>query len=353
MADFSSYGPASEEWLAAEPHMPADPGEISAEVLKKGSNESREKMAAEDMKAFRDQLLVRDHDIPCRDGARIEGRSYRPLALDAEAPLPVYIHLHGGGFLIGTLSADDAICARIAIGAGVVVLNVNYRHTPEHTYPTAWNDVEDAFEWLHDHMDAVGGDPQQVVIGGISAGGTLSASLALMQNLGKAATSRPKIAGQVLMIPCLVNAYCYEPQRKKIKDASVSSYEQNRHAPILPMSRAMMFIDLLKVENKDPTNLHLNPGNASESEVRGLPPTVFGIAGRDVLRDEALLYAKMLAEAGVPTEINVFKGMPHAFRRFGKLLPRACERWDRVMVDGIKWALSKPQATGNFNVVAE
>lgn len=298
MSDFSSYGPACEEWQAIASSLPAPPSGMSLEDLKKSQNSNREKVAAEELKPLAAQLLIKDHDIRCRDGSQIEGRSYRPVALDAGESLPVYIHLHGGGFLLGTLASEDAICARIAIGARVVVLNVNYRHTPEHTYPTAWNDVEDAFEWLHGNIDGVGGDAQQVVVGGISAGATLTASLVLMQNLGRSVAGRPKVAGQILMIPCLANAYCYEPQMKKIKDPSISSYEQNRDAPILPMTTAMMFTDLLKVENKDSSDLRLNPGNASVSDVTGFPPTAFGISGMDILRDEGLLYAKMLVEAG-------------------------------------------------------
>jgi acetyl esterase/lipase len=211
------------------------------------------------------------------------------------------MHFHGGGFVFGTLASEDAICARIAVSVGVVVVNVNYRHAPEFTYPTAWNDAQDAFVWLHGHLDEVNGDGQKVVLGGISAGSRLVSSLVLEKHLGRVAAGCPDAIGQVLMIPSLVHADCYEPQLKKMKDRSISSYAENENAPILPMSKIMFFEGLLGVDNADDADTKFNPGNATPEEVKGLPPTVFGIAGLDPLRDEGLLYAKMLTEAGCVT----------------------------------------------------
>ena len=91
--------------------------------------------------------------------------------------LPIYMHFHGGGFLFGTLSSEDAICSRLAVNTHVVVINVNYRHTPEYTYPAAWNDAEDAFVWVCENIARLNGDPDKIVVGGISAGAWLAASL--------------------------------------------------------------------------------------------------------------------------------------------------------------------------------
>jgi acetyl esterase/lipase len=298
MADFSSYGGPSDEWLAVEASMPSPVANQTLEEKKRVSNEGREKLAVEDMKPLASLVRMQDHSIPARDGFMLEARSYRPSDLKPDEPLPVYMHLHGGGFLFGTLASEDAICSRIAVNARVVVLNVNYRHTPEYVYPTAWNDGSDAFEWIHDNIELLGGNAQQVILGGISAGAWITASMTLQKQLGRESLSRPKLAGQVLMIPCVVHMDCYEPQLQKMRDQSISSYTENRDAPILPVKVSRMFTDLLKVENPDPTDLKLSPGNATPSDVKGMPPTVFGITGLDPLRDEGLLYAKMLTEAG-------------------------------------------------------
>ncbi|KAB5529067.1 Alpha/Beta hydrolase protein [Coniochaeta sp. 2T2.1] len=348
MCDFSSYGGPSEDWLAVAATLPPPPVMELLE-LRRVTNEGREAVAAEAMKHLASQVLTRDHLIRTRDGGTVEARSYRPADVPETEQLPVYIHLHGGGFLFGTLAAEDATCSRIAIKSRVVVLNVNYRHTPEFTYPTAWHDVQDAFEWTHSHIRDIGGDHNKVVVGGISAGAWLTASLALEQHLGRVATNRPAIAGQILIIPCLASMDCYGPQLAQMKDVSVSSYTENEHAPVLPMKTMRLFTDLLKIQNPEVDDTKLNPGNASAEQVKGLPPTVFGIAGLDPLRDEGLLYAKKLTEAGVPTDINLFKGVPHGFRRYGDKLSESA-RWDKVMEDGIQWALSGPSPTFKFDV---
>lgn len=301
MSDFSKYGGPSDEWFAVQATLPTPPTSQQLLERKQVVNEGREAIAAKDMEVLASKVHTKDFQVPTRDGSFVEARSYRPVTVSESEALPVYIHLHGGGYLYGTLSSEDAICSRIACGAEVVVLNVNYRHTPEHIYPTAWNDVEDAFEWAHAHMTDLGGNGQKVVVGGISAGAQFAASLTLAQHLkntGKTIKSCPTIAGQVLMIPCLVHMACYEPQLKRLKDASLSSYKENEHAPILPLKTAQFFTELLKIENPKVDDIRLNPGNATPAQVKGLPPTVFGIAGLDPLRDEGLLYAKLLSKAG-------------------------------------------------------
>ncbi|KAK0723339.1 esterase/lipase [Lasiosphaeria miniovina] len=294
-------------------------------------------------------VQMRDHSITTRDGASIEARSYRPADAPADEPLPVYLYFHGGGFLTGTLASEDAACAATALRGHVAVLNVNYRHTPEHAFPTAWFDSQDAFEWLHDNMAAVGGDPLRVVVGGVSAGAQLTAALVLGQHLGRVAASRPRIAGQVLVIPLLVHPDHYGPQAAQLSDVALSSYVENHDAPMLPVSVIRLFVDLLRIGEIHDGDLLANPGNATPADVRGLPPTVFGVAGLDPLRDEGLLFAKKLAEAGVATDVTLFRGVPHAFRGFGDELS-ASKHWDDVVGNGIAWALSKPAPTGVFEI---
>ena len=106
------------------------------------------------------------------------------------------------------------------------------------------------------------------------------------------------VRGQVLMIPCLVNLDCYDSHLEKMKDKTVSSYQQNKDAPILSVSRIRQFISLLQIGKSNPKDLRLNPGNIPPEDVSSLPPTVLGIAGRDPLRDEGLLYGKLLTENG-------------------------------------------------------
>ncbi|KAL4865920.1 hypothetical protein BDV12DRAFT_173729 [Aspergillus spectabilis] len=351
--NFSEYTGPSAEWIALERDLPKDTPDLTTEQLKAAVNKGREEVAARELveQGLDRKVSQTDYTIPTRDNSTVEARSYRPINTDASQKLPIYIHLHGGGFLFGTLSSEDATCSRIVVslaeqGTPVIVFNVNYRHTPEHKYPTAWNDSEDAFHWVHDHISDLGGDPEKVILGGISAGGWLTASTVLSQHLGTSAelAARPKIKGQVLMIPALVHYGSYEPQLAQISNPKVSSWVENRDAPVLPLKRVKLFTGLLGVNGGKEVerDLRLNPGNAQPEQVVGLPPTTFGIAGRDPLRDEGLLFARLLSENGVPTKTNVFKGVPHGFRRYGEKLS-VSQKWDEVVFEGIKWALSEPE----------
>lgn len=149
MCDFSEYRGNSEEWLAVEPNVTknATPSSIDEIIsLRDAVNKGREEEASRAMGTLGDSIATKDFSIPTREGQQLAARTYK--ARQASEALPLYVHLHGGGFLFGSLSSQDATCARIALDGQVLVLNVCYRHKPEHTYPTAWNDVEDAFRWL-------------------------------------------------------------------------------------------------------------------------------------------------------------------------------------------------------------
>jgi acetyl esterase/lipase len=349
--DFSQYGGPSEEWLAVEKTLPALTFDTSMDpiALRTAVNAEREDRAAEAMQLFAPYVHTKDYAIQTRDGATIEARTYRSVKKDAAERLPVYLYFHGGGFIFGTLSSEDPLCAQTAINTGAVVLNVNYRHTPEHTFPVPWHDSQDAFAWLHNNIDEIGGDGSKVVVGGISAGGQLAASLVLEQHLGKSDLLKdlPTLAGQILIIPCVASPSTYDAGPGK--QLKVSSYIENENAPLLPKRVLDFFTSLLKADAPDLKDTKLNLVNATPEEVRGLPPAVLGIAGLDPLRDEALLYAKLLAEAKVPTEVRMFKGVPHGHRRFGKAL-KASAHWDQCVDEGILWVLSKPEATGKFDV---
>ncbi|PVI03101.1 alpha/beta hydrolase fold-3 domain-containing protein [Periconia macrospinosa] len=356
MCDFSEYGGPSEEWLEVEKTIPENIFGITDDLaaVQKTNNDRRDKGSAEILPLFSDDLIIETYTIPTRDGSTIEGRSYRPSSKPSTEKLPVCIHYHGGGFFFGTLSSEDASCAMMAMMVDVVVFNVNYRHTPDHTFPTAWHDAQDAFAWLHANISlpTINGDPSKVVIEGVSAGAQLGASLVLEKHLGKSDVLKglPDIAGQVLLIPALAYHGTYaEGPMKKIVSPEKSSYKQNEHAPLLPLKTAKWFIDMLKIDPLPALNdTKLNIVGATVEEVKGMPPTVIGVAGLDPLRDEGLLYAKTLAEAGVPTDVRLFKGVPHGHRRFVHLKSRVA--WDDCLSQGISWVLGNPEATGKFEV---
>lgn len=349
--DFSQYGGRSNDWIALEKTLPATTFDtsIDSHTLQSAVNTERSNRSAAVFAELSTHVHTKDYSIPTRDGSSIQARTYRSVKTNSSEKLPVFLYFHGGGFIFGTIESEDAACANTAIKTGVIVLNVNYRHTPQVKFPTAWHDSEDALAWLHKTIEEVGGDASKIVVGGVSAGGQLSASLMLEQHLKKSDVTKdlPTLAGQVLVIPCLADPKTYDQgPGKKLKS---SSYVENENAPVLPKKVVEFFTGLLKVDGIDLKDTKINIVNATEEEVKGMPPTVFGIAGLDPLRDEALLYAKALAEANVPTEIRLFHGVPHGHRRFGDAL-KASKDWDECIEEGIHWVLSKPKATGKFDV---
>ncbi|KAF4435884.1 hypothetical protein F53441_13392 [Fusarium austroafricanum] len=353
MADFTEYGNMSAEWLAVKDSRPPIPGHLDLKEMQRLTNYYRGLLAQSEMEKLKDYpIQMKDYTVTARDGFALEVRTYRPGSAEEGARVPIYIHLHGGGYVFGDIPSEDAICTRIAVMTNVTVVNLNYRHAPDFAYPTAWEDTVDAFHWVHDHIDELLGIPDQVVVGGISAGAQLAASLTLRQNISPDALSRPKLAGQILMIPALVHPECYSAILEQIKEPSLSSYVQNVNAPLINKAALDKFTGLLKVQNPDPKDVRLNIGLATVEQLKNMPPSTLGICGLDPLRDEALLYGQKLVEAGVPTDVHVFNGLPHGFRRFGDQLTES-PRWDKVMEDGIKFAISKPKASGKFEIKLE
>jgi acetyl esterase/lipase len=237
---------------------------------------------------IQENIACRDIQIPTQDGQLIPARVYRPKSLPEDVLLPVYLFFHGGGFLFGTLSSEDANCERIVATLNIIVVNVCYRHTPQFKHPTQANDAWDAFKWVCDHFDAIGGDKDQLVVGGVSAGGSLAASVVLKEN--KTLTGRGRIKGQVLCIPQLFHPDALPFHLLASED--ISSYHQHVNAPIIPRTQLDLFKSILDVE--DPSDTSLFVGSCAERDVVGMPKTAFFVAGLDPLRDEALLYAEKL-----------------------------------------------------------
>lgn len=241
------------------------------------------------------------------------------------------------------------------------MVHANYRHTPEHKYPTPQNDTHDALLWLEKNIESLGGDRESVIVGGISAGAGLASSVVLRaQQAVSPANDDLKIIGQVLMIPWLIPTRNYPFHLLASKDRS--SYVQNIAAPVLPESQMNMFTNLLDAPCTEQIDESLCPSLAPGEKLRSIPKTIVVAAGMDPLRDEALLYADKLKKNGyvdscfsfgrmsypwqrwltvwprVPTHVHVFPGLPHGFRRFKNL--QASKRWDQVITQGLEWCLS-------------
>src|SRR5262245_43730396 len=136
---------------------------------------------------------VDDRRLPGPAG-EIPVRIYTPTG---DAPLPALVFFHGGGWVIGSIQTHDGLCRRLANAAECIVVSVEYRLAPEHPYPAAADDAYAATRWVAENAAAIGADPARVAVGGDSAGGNLTAVVALMAR----DRGGPRLVFQLLVYP--------------------------------------------------------------------------------------------------------------------------------------------------------
>jgi acetyl esterase len=233
-----------------------------------------------------------------------------PVRIYANTPgtnRPCLIFFHGGGWVIGDLDTHDSVCRELAIEADCVVIAVDYRLAPEHPYPAAIDDCYAAFVWAHDNAAELGVDTAHIAAGGDSAGGNLTACVALRARteLG------PHLDHQLLVYP--------------VTDTSLdtASYESNGEGYMLTRDSMTWFFDQYLPEAAQRSEVLAAPLRAENLE--GLPDATVITAEFDPLRDEGEAYAARLEVAGVPTTVQRFDGMIHGFFGQGATLEGAAQ----------------------------
>jgi acetyl esterase len=232
---------------------------------------------------------VEDRLIPAGEGA-LPIRIYSP---DAAGPLPILVYFHGGGWTVGDLDSDDHHCRQLCSAADCIVVSVDYRHAPEHKFPAAPQDAYAATLWIYRNADSLGGDPQRLAVGGVSAGGNLAAVVSLMAR----ESNQVRIRCQCLIVPTLDVLY----EGPSHRDLAVG----------FGLERATMdwFRSLYLARPEDADHIHVSP--MREPDLRGLPPALIVTAQYDPIRDEGLAYAERLRAAGVPVTYSCREGMIH------------------------------------------
>jgi acetyl esterase len=214
----------------------------------------------------------------------IPTRRYRPAGLRTGTKL---LYLHGGGYVVGSLSSHHAICAELSDFASAELISVDYRLAPEHVWPTQ---TDDAFSVLKLLL----GRGEQVVLIGDSAGGNLAAGLALKAR----DEGLSGIVGQVLIYPGLGG------------DLVSGSYQEMGNAPGLTTADTAYYRTILKAPVDDPVAHPLLARSCA-----GLPPAYITVAHFDPLRDDGRIYAGRLAAAGVEVWFREEPQMVHAWLR--------------------------------------
>ena len=237
-------------------------------------------------------------------------RIYWPVE-DAK-DLPIVVFYHGGGFVIGDLDSHDALTRQIALSVGAVVVAVDYRLAPEHPFPAAVDDCFAALKWVSEHAVELGGDPARLAVCGDSAGGNLSA---VVSQLARDAGG-PPIRFQLLWYPATT------------LDLSMPSVQENAEAPVISPDDMHTFRKLYlgtdELDQSPPPTLA--PARAQRFD--GLPPAYIAVAQYDPIRDDGVLYAQLLRDAGVPVELHNAETLVHGYTMFAGMVPAATQALD-------------------------
>lgn len=212
---------------------------------------------------------------------------------------PVYIDIHGGGFLWAYPEEDDTLCTRINQLLDIEIYSIEYPKAPLNRFPSAIESLYRTVTYLCDHADQYNFDPDQVALGGHSAGGNLTAALLIKNKVER----RFKVKCQVLDYPC-VDMRCDSFTPDMFGEGDILSIE------------LMNFFRQAYADPKDEFNVLCNPILATREDLMGLPPAVIMTCGNDVLKYQGRQFAANLRTADVPVIHMEYPGVTHAFDVF-------------------------------------
>ena len=229
-----------------------------------------------------------------------------------ENPRGVYLHIHGGGWVLGRAHLQDPRNEEIARACSAVVVSVDYRLAPEHLYPAALDDCEAAALWVAENAKAEFGT-DKLLIGGESAGGHLSATTLIRMRDKHDFTG---FSGANLVYG--------------VYDLSMTPSQRNWGGHNMVLSTDIMdwFYDHFV-----PADLRRDPDvSPLYADLAGLPPALFTIGTLDPLLDDTLFMERRWAAAGNESELAVYPGGPHGFDGHPtKLAQRARDKMDEAI----------------------
>lgn len=264
-------------------------------------------LSNDNLQAYRDEVLSHAqtnidpsldisiaHQTVNHEGHQVEIEIIQPNS--PKEAMPAYLYMHGGGMVSGDCTLDNEDNARLADELQCMVVSVDYRLAPETKFPGQLEDCYAVLKWMHDNANTLNIDASRIAIGGNSAGGALTASLAQM------AVDRGEvnIVLQNLHIPML-------------DDRTVNTKTVNEFSGDYGWTREMndfaweMYLGH-KAGQQEPETYAVP---ARRDNLSGLPATLITIGSLDLFVDEAMDYAHRLIRSGVKTEFHVYPGLYH------------------------------------------
>ena len=258
-----------------------------------------------------DAVERRDYVVPGDPDVVI--RVHRPANVEDE--LPCVYSIHGGGYVVGSYTMDDARFDRWCPKHRCVGVSVEYRLAPETPYPGPLEDCYQGLRWVHEHAHELGIDAAHIGIAGASAGGGLAAALALL------ARDRGEVPLRFQLLDCPMLDDRQHTPSSRLDGLLIWSRESNEFGwrsylgdlygrPDVPAYAAA----------------------ARATDLQGLPPAYVCVGAVDGFRDEDIDYATRLNQAGVPADLHVYPGAPHGVMLFpdtavAKSYARGIEEW--------------------------
>lgn len=245
---------------------------------------------------------VEPHTIPGGPSGEISITVVRPVECAGRPPVVVYFH-GGGGWVLGNFSTHERLMRELSIRTRAAVVFVNYSRSPEAQYPTAIEEAYAATKWVAERGVELGLNGRRLAIAGDSAGGNLTAVVALLAK----ERGGPRISFQALFYP--------------VTDAGMNtdSYKEFAEGPWLTRASMEWYWDAYCPDTTQRCEPTLSPLRASLEQLSGLPPALVITAEADVVRDEGEAYARKLRQAGVDVTAVRYAGIIHDFMMLNAL----------------------------------
>lgn len=225
----------------------------------------------------------------------IRARVYRPL--DANPDLPVLLYLHGGGYAIGLPEDGGAVIKQFIDTRACVVVAPDYRKSLDAPYPAALDEAYDTLVWVRDNAAMLGTRTDQIMVGGHSAGGGLTAAVALRaRDQGDV-----KISFQMPIYPMIDDRMTTQ----SATDTNDPVWSSKTNA----VGWSLYLGDLMGKGDAVP----YTAAPARATDLAGLPPTATYVGDLEPFRDETVAYVEALRQAGVPVDFKLFTGCFHGF----------------------------------------
>lgn len=219
--------------------------------------------------------------------------------------LPAVLHLHGGGYVVGSAYGYRPLAGALAAAADSTVLVPDYRLAPEHPFPAAIDDAVAAYRWLLERH----GDPSAVTLSGDSTGGGLAMSALL-----RLRAERTPLPGRVVLFSPGVDLTC----------RVVREYAEAQPSGIVDLTEQYAGLYLDGHPADDPL---VNPLYA---DLTGLPPLLVQVATGEPALPECRALVERATAAGVDARLELYPVSTHVFHLFWSFLPEAAEALERA-----------------------